>query len=396
MTTTEARPVARQEISERVASVLPVLRDHARRVDADACFPTAPLEALRRSGLMGLLVPTADGGLGGGLDDLVRVAAELSGECLSTGMIWAMHCQQVAALVVHAGPELRADLLPRLAAGEVYVASVTSEKVKGGHLLSAHAPLRREGGRVHLDRDAPIVTGGSDADGFLITMKDSESAQPAEVSLVYADREQLTVRHAEGFSWNPMGMRGTHSGPLHLSGVVAESALVGGAGGFREVALRTFVPVGHLAWASCWLGAARGALRAVLELVRSPAGRKQFNLDSDLLRARLARVRLDLDTTAALITQVVRDTGLAPDPEAPDVQLRLNGLKVHAAERSFAVVDTLVEVVGLRHGYLRDAPLPLERLFRDLRSASLNYANDRLLGANGALVLVDRGVGLAL
>jgi len=381
---------------ERVDAVLPVLREHARRVDADAVFPVEPLEALRRSGLLGLLVPTGFGGLGGGLDDLVRVAADLSGECLSTGMIWAMHSQQVAALAGHGGPELKERLLPRLAEGEVYVASVTSEKVKGGHLLTANAPLRRGDGRIRVERDAPIVTGGTHADGFLMTMRDEESADAGEVSLVYADREQLTVTPADGYSWDPMGMRGTHSGPVRLSGEVDETALVGGRGGFRAVALRTFVPVGHIAWAACWIGAARAALRAVVELVRSPAGRKQFDVDSDLLRSRLARVRLDLDTMAALLAQVVRDTGLAPDPEAPDVQLRLNGLKVHAAERSFAVVDALVEVVGLRHGYLRDGALPLERLFRDLRSTSLNYANDRLLAANGALVLVDRSVGLAL
>ncbi|WNV85132.1 acyl-CoA dehydrogenase family protein [Umezawaea sp. Da 62-37] len=393
MTATTATAIT---LSERVEAVLPVLRDHARRVDTDAVFPVEPLRALRRSGLMGLLVPTGHGGLGGGLDDLVRVAADLSGACLSTGMIWAMHCQQVAALAIHGGPELRARLLPRLAAGEVYIASVTSEKVKGGHLLTARAPLHRDEDGIGIDRDAPIVTGGSHADGFLMTMRDDAAAHDGEVSLVYADREQLTATPAENHSWDPMGMRGTHSGPLHLSGRVDETALVGGRGGFRDVALRTFVPVGHIAWAACWLGAARAALRAVVELVRSPAGRKQFDVDSELLRSRLARVRLDLDTTAALLAQVVRDTGLASDPEAPDVQLRLNGLKVHAAERSFAVVDALVEVVGLRHGYLRDGALPLERLFRDLRSASLNYANDRLLAANGALVLVDRSVGLAL
>lgn len=385
-----------RSLSDRVGVVLPVLRDHARTVDAEATFPAAPLEALRRSGLMGLLVPVEYGGLGGDLRDLVTVAAELSGACLSTGMIWAMHCQQVAALVGHAGPELRARLLPRLARGEVYVASVTSEKVKGGHLLSAHAPLHHQDGKILIEREAPIVTGVADADGFLITMRHSESAPSGDVTLVYADRAELTVRRPPGHQWNPMGMRGTHSGPAHLSGRVDHSALVGGAAGFRTVALSTFVPAGHIAWTACWLGAARAALRAVLELVRSPAGRKQFRLDSELLRTRLARVRLDLDTTAALLTQVVHDTEQATDPEAVDVQLRLNGLKVHAAERSFAVVDTLIEVVGLRHGYLRDGSLPLERLFRDLRSASLNYANDRLLMANGTLTLLDRAVGLAL
>ncbi|MBO4204630.1 acyl-CoA dehydrogenase [Micromonospora echinofusca] len=376
----------------RVAAVRPVLRNQARAVDASAAFPVAGLTALRESGLLGLLVPARYGGLGGDLTDLVRVAADLAADCLSTAMIWAMHGQQVAALVAYATPELRAELLPRVAAGEVYLASVTSERGKGGHLLTAEAALHRDGDLLRVERDAPIVTGGRHADGFLITMRDGPQAPRSAVSLVYADRTALDVR-ASG-SWNPMGMRGTHSGALRLTGTVPLANLVGAPGGFRTVAVSTFAPVGHLAWSACWLGAARAAYGTVLHLLRSNAGRRQFDIRSDLLRVRLARVRLDLDTTAALLARCLRDVRDAGDLTAPAVQLRLNGLKVHAAERSFAVVDTLVELTGLRHGYLRDAPLALERVFRDLRSASLNYGNDRLLLANGALTLLDRGVDL--
>jgi acyl-CoA dehydrogenase len=376
-----------------LADVLPVLREESRVVDDTAGFPVRGLAALRESGLMGLLVPAESGGLGGDLADLVRVGAELAGECLSTALIWAMHCQQVAALVGHAGPELRDRVLPRIGAGELYVASVTSEKGKGGHLLSAEAPLRRDDGWLLLRREAPIVTGGLNADGFLVTMRDSESAPPNAVTLVYADRDELTVQ-ASG-SWNPMGMRGTHSVAVTLEGRIPESSIVGDPGDFRTVATASFIPAGHIAWAACWLGAARAATRAVVELLRSPSGRRQFDLESDVLRTRLARVRVDLDAMAALLSQVVRDASTESDLEPPPIQLRLNALKIFSSERSFAVVDELVQLVGLRYGYIRDAPFPLERLFRDLRSASLNYSNDRLLLANGALALLDRDVALA-
>jgi acyl-CoA dehydrogenase len=53
-------------------------------------------------------------------------------------------------------------------------------------------------------------------------------------------------------------------------------------------------------------------------------------------------------------------------------------------------VEELIELVGLRHGYLRNQPLALERALRDLRSASLNYGNDRLHLANGSLSLLDQ------
>ncbi|NEE17806.1 acyl-CoA/acyl-ACP dehydrogenase, partial [Streptomyces sp. SID7499] len=73
----------------------------------EAAFPRESVEALREAGLFGLLVPTEHGGMGGDLGDLVDVAVLLAGGCLSTAMIWAMHCQQVDAVARHAGERLR-------------------------------------------------------------------------------------------------------------------------------------------------------------------------------------------------------------------------------------------------------------------------------------------------
>ncbi|MFF2847489.1 acyl-CoA dehydrogenase family protein [Streptomyces sp. NPDC058001] len=112
-----------------------VAREHAREVDAEARFPSEAMEALRRTGLLGLLVPVAHGGRGGGLEDMVEIVGRLADGCLSTALIWAMHCLQVDALVRHGGPELRDQLLPRIAKEGHLLASVTIEAVKGGHLL---------------------------------------------------------------------------------------------------------------------------------------------------------------------------------------------------------------------------------------------------------------------
>src|SRR5438105_4090723 len=127
-----------------------------------------------------------------------------------------------------------------------------------------------------LERDAPSVTGARQADGFLVTMRDDESAPPNAVTLVYADRDDLTIETAG--SWNPMGMRGTHSVAVKLAGRLPETNVVGEPGEFKTVATRSFIPAGHIAWAACWLGSARAATRAVVGLLRSPSGRKQFGV----------------------------------------------------------------------------------------------------------------------
>ncbi len=383
------------EALKRARAVGPLLAEQAAETDRLGRFPSTAVRSLRESGLMGLLVPTAYGGLGGSLVDLVQVAQELAGRCLATAMVWAMHCQQVETLALHAKPSLAERLLPRIASGTTYLASVTTERGTGGHLLTAEAPLTGAE-PLAIRREAPVVTGGAHADGFLVTMRASEDASPSAVSLVYAERDQLRVE-VRG-CWDALGMRGTESVPLYLEGVVPADQVVGEAGSFRELAIETFIPAGHLAWAACWLGAARAAYAGVVSLLRRP-GRQGLNVGSELLTARLARARLDLEVTSAYLKSTLNEVlGLRAEGVSLGgvaTQVHLNCLKIVASERCFAAVDRLVQLVGLSGGYLRASEVPLERHLRDLRSASLNYSNDRLLTATGSLVLLDREVSLA-
>lgn len=380
-------------VSARAAAVAQVAAEHASGCDERAEFPAAALSALRDSGLMGLLIPPEYGGLGGSLRELADVAAVLAGSCLSTALIWAMHCQQAFTIAGYAVPALKRRLLPRIAAGDVYLASVTTEYAKGGHLLSCHSPLVSDGEWVTIRRDAPVVTGGERAGGFLILMQAPLPSTPSAVTLVYADREQLQATPSGG--WNPMGMRATRSIAMKLSGRVPSDQIIGGQGGFRPIAVSTFIPAGHIGWAAAWLGAAAAALRGIVAAARTPAGRRQLKADSDSFRHQLARIRIDLDLVGSLLQRVIAELERpGTDIETADCQLRLNGLKVAASELSFSAVDRMIQLSGLRSGYLRDSPLHLERTFRDLRSASLNYANERLLSANGLLTLMDRHVRL--
>jgi alkylation response protein AidB-like acyl-CoA dehydrogenase len=381
------------DLAGRLAEVAEVTEAHLARTDRDAAFPVEALDALRRTGLLGLLVPAEHGGLGGSLGDLVAAAQTLGRADMSVAMIFAMHCQQTAALTGYADDRLREDLLPRVAAGEVYLASVTTEAGKGGHLLSAETKLEEDDGRLTIDRFAPIVTGGAYADGFLVTMGAPGDTTAHEVSLVYADRAQLGVEGSG--DWQPMGMRASHSVPLRLFGTVPGHQVVGGHGRFHEIAAGVFGPLAHLGWSAAWLGTAAGALSRVLRLLRSPAGRERFDLSSELLLTRLARARRRLNTVHALLRGALADVERGGDLSRPARQLLLNSLKVTASQECLAAVDDLVEAVGLRHGYLKDSPTRLELALRDLRSAPLNYHNDRLNLADGRLALRDTGVTFA-
>ncbi|MYS24052.1 Acyl-CoA dehydrogenase, partial [Streptomyces sp. DvalAA-14] len=374
--TPPAAALAPEELDRLVADVAAVTAEHADRTDAEAAFPVDALDALRRTRLLGLLVPTRDGGLGGGLRDVLTATVRLGREDMSLAMIFAMHCQQAAAVVRHAQGPLRGELLPELGAGRVYLASVTTESGKGGALLTSTAELQERDGFLLLDRFAPIVTGGAYADGFLVTMRSPHARADHEVSLVYAHRDQLDIASAGG--WDPLGMRASHSGALHLRGLVPDHQVVGEHGRFREVVAATFGPLAHLGWSASWLGAAQGALSRVVRLLRDPKTRGGASLDSELLLTRLASVRHRLEAVDALLWHTLDVVEAETDLTRPRTQLLVNGLKVTASEQCHAAVQELIDAVGLRHGYLRDSPVRLERAMRDLRSAALNYSNDRL------------------
>lgn len=388
-----AEPLTAAGLADRVARVAGVAAEHVERTDRDASFPVEALEEMRRSGLLGLLVPASHGGLGGSTDDVVSAGIALGRVDMSVAMIFVMHCQQVAAVVRHGNERLRDELLPEIAAGRMYLASVTTEAGKGGHLLSSESALAAREGELVLDRFAPIVTGGEYADGFLVTMQSPPPASPNQVSLVYAHRDQLTVERSG--DWQPLGMRASHSVALRLTGTVPAHQVVGEHGAFRTIVTTVFGPMAHLGWSACWLGTAAGALSRVVKLLRSPQNRGRVDLDSELLLTRLSRARQRIDTVHALLDRARQVVATAGDLSVPRVQLLLNALKITAADECHRAVDDLVDAVGMRHGYLKDSPTRLEHSLRDLRSAALNYSNDRLHLVDGKLALLDAEVRLA-
>ncbi|MEU3255130.1 acyl-CoA dehydrogenase family protein [Streptomyces sp. NPDC006997] len=388
-----AAPTTSVELARRTERVATVAAEHLARTDRDAAFPEEALTELRRTGLLGLLVPVEYGGLGGTTAAMVEVSTALGRVDMSVAMIFAMHCQQVAALVRHAGPRLRDEVLPEIAAGRLYLASVTTEAGKGGHLLTAGSALATaDDGELVIDRFAPIVTGGAYADGFLVTMRSPDAESPHAVSLVYAHRDQLTVERSG--DWQPLGMRASHSVALRLTGSVPAHQVVGAHGDFRSLVTSVFAPMAHLGWSASWLGTAAGALSRVLRLLRGPEGRGRADLGSELLLTRLSRARQRIDTVHALLRHTLRAVETAPDLSVPRVQLLLNALKITAAEECLRAVEDLVDALGMRHGYLKDSPTRLEHALRDLRSAALNYSNDRLHLADGKLALLDPEVRL--
>jgi len=90
------------------------LAANAARLDRTGDFAVESLALLRERALMGLLVPARFGGQGASHFELIDITQQLGKACLSSAIIFAMHCQQVAVLVHHAPDDLREIHLRRL------------------------------------------------------------------------------------------------------------------------------------------------------------------------------------------------------------------------------------------------------------------------------------------
>jgi alkylation response protein AidB-like acyl-CoA dehydrogenase len=368
------------------------LRELAGQLDMSGDPDGRGVGLLRRHGLMSYLVPARLGGSGGTPAGMVDIAEQLGAACLGTAIIWVMHCQMVAVADQYAAEPLRSRILADVAAGQQLLASVTTEAGKGGHIMSAQASIDSAGGRLRLAREAPVVSGGRYADAFLVTMRRSADTAPDDVILVFFRPGQADCR-VNG-SLDMLGMRATGNVAMTFEADLPADHVIDPPGGFARLAARTMVPLGHLGWAAAWVGAAREALRQVVSRLRGhdPDGRIRR---TDLALYHVATARRELDSAEAMVISALAEYTAreqAGGLDAPSFQVLINNVKLVASELAFSVANRMVDVAGMRLGYVRDGGRSgpsLELILRDLRAASLMYANDRLTQANAKLALLD-------
>jgi len=167
--------------------------DDARRRAAQASPGGHDPEAWRELaelGWLGLTVPEAQGGAGGGLGELMPVMEAVGAGLLAepVGMVAGAVCDLLQRTAPAA---LQDELLPKLAAGETIITLAHFEADSGYDRDGVSTRVQTEG-------DDPILTGGKArvvaaeaADSFLVTAKDASGQ--LRLLLVPAKTEGLTV-----------------------------------------------------------------------------------------------------------------------------------------------------------------------------------------------------------
>jgi acyl-CoA dehydrogenase len=366
------------DLSARGKAVAAVAAANALDVDANARFPAESFAAAKAQRLLGIMVPKALGGEGASIGDVADVCYQLGQSCSSSGMIYAMHQVKIACIVRHMGSSVSLQqLLRRLCAEQLLLASSTTEGQGGGNIRSSEAPIEPlEGGRISLERKASVISYGAYADGVVTTARRAADANSSDQVLVALLKSDYTLTKLQG--WNALGMRGTCSeGYMLKANAQADQVL---PETYELIHSRTMVPSAHLLWGSVWTGIAASATARAQAFIRNamrhsngqlPPGAPQFTKAMSTLRT----LRGMLSTSLRKYQQVM------DDPQAMaglDFQTMITLTKVEASELAASTVMSAMRACGLS-GYRNDGDYTLGRHLRDVLSSPIMINNDRIL-----------------
>lgn len=349
-------------IPEVLQELVSIATKHAARVDADGDFPTEAVDALRSSGLFGLVLPREVGGMGCGPVEFTEVVAELSAACGSTAMIYLMHVS--AAVTVAAAPPLGLpNLLADMASGKSLGTLAFSEKGSRSHFWAPVSTATADGDDVVVTADKSWVTSAGHADVY-VTSSGSTNGAAGSVDL-YAVPTGTAGLEVSG-TFSGLGLRGNASAPMSIDVRIPDSFRMGAAGGGFGLMMQTVLPWFNLGNAAVSVGLATSAVSAAIAHVG--AARLQ-HLGETLaalptIRAQIARMGISLAAQKAYLALAANSVNSPDDNTLTHVL----AVKASANDAALAITESAMRVCG---GAAFSKHLPIERAFRDARAGSV-------------------------
>ncbi len=359
-----------KELAARLAAT--ELAPRAADTDRTGTFPRASLDGLKDSGLWGLRVPKALGGMDADLLSTCLVVEELAKKCASTAMCYKMHVE-AAELISKMPSDYQAEnFVKKIAAGDI-LCTVAGGETSGagdnwvpGMVLSA-VEKTSDGYKLD-DVRKSYVTSAGEASHYFMLCRVGEEAKGHQLTALFIEADKVEWQTLG--DWNGLGMRGNNSTPIVFNGVVPEENRLGEEGAALKYLGAVMMPVVALTYGAAYLGVASGAYELAMAEASKvyPSGAKR--LDSPINQRRMAELSAKIEAARALL-HVAAAAGDAGKVAAPLPYLQA---KVSCSEVAVLVTQELMTMFG---GTAFAARLPFERYFRDARAGMImGLAND--------------------
>ena len=327
--------------------------DRARRI------PRALWQRLSQLGWPGLSVPAEYGGSGADVMTGAILCEEIARRFPSLATDWLL-VSMTARVLREAGTEKqKAELLPKLAAGEFLMSFGMTEPGGGTDILALQTRARRAGDEWVLRGQKLYTSLADDADAILVLCR-TEAAEGGKrsrgLSLVLTPRHQagVQVRRLE-----LMGQRAACTCEVFLDDARAPAdAVVGELGRGWQTLLRT-LDEERILCAAMYVGITAAALDSALQYARD---RTAFGRSIGAYQA----VQHPLADTATELEQIRLLTAKAAWLQSSGKECATEAAmaKLAATEVAIRATDRCMRVLG---GFGMVEESPMERLFRDAR-----------------------------
>ena len=374
--------------TERAERVAAVAAAHADDVDAKGRFPREAVDAMIAERLLSIQIPAALGGEEASLSEIAEICSLLGQSCAAAAMVFAMHHIKLSSLVSHGADDpWHAGFMRRIAAGQLLLASATTEGGIGGNLRNSICAIEVEGDTCRLTKDATVISYGAHADAILITSRAHADAASTDQVMTVFTKDQYTLERTH--VWDTLGMRGTCSDGWLFKGEAPKAQILPKP--FAEIAAQSMLATSHLLWSAVWYGIAVNAVGRAQAFVRAAARKSPGVTPPGALRLAEASNLLQLvkASTVAGLREYEAAKADADRLSSVGFAVAMNNVKIAASETILAIVNQAMLICGIM-GYKNGTPFSLGRHLRDAHSAQLMISNDRILGNTSNLLLVHK------
>jgi alkylation response protein AidB-like acyl-CoA dehydrogenase len=341
------------------------LAPRAAHYDREAANPVESWRDLHAERLLAAAVPAAHGGLGLDMPAYVEVIRALAQGCASTAMTLHMHSTVMRFIEALGTPAQQRRYFGEVVGpGRLFGSWGSEPAVSLSRTFLMETAIRADGDGFVVDGVKHFCTMALGASFYMVWCAldgEADMGKALCLALVPADAAGL----ATDGKWDTLGMRGTYSPSVTLSGVrVAGDALLGRPGAATQVGV---VESFGLGYAAVYVGLAEAALDFTLDDARKRVV-KPDNVpvaQDPTVQRHLGGLLVHLDAARLVLRDAAAGWAAADVAERATLA---NRAKYLGTEVSLEVTSRAIQVVGGR-GALRD--YPVERAFRDARTATL-------------------------
>ncbi len=359
------------DLAERLATES--LMPRAADVDATSTHPKENWDDVWRNGLLTISVPKEHGGHGLDMLTYVMVIEKLAGGCTNTGMTVHMHSTVMRFIEALGTTEQKSLFYPEIVdEGKLYGSWGSEPETRGGSAFRfTTITADDEGYVINGVKNFCTMSGG--AHRYMIHCNAQNTNDP-----VGSQQLALIPHNTAGLSqldeWNTLGMRGTISPSMKLDNcVVGNDAALGKPGeGYHTGVTQGF----GLGFAATYIGAAQTALDFTKEFCMNQtfapdAGRVADGL---IVQRSIAEMATSLNSARMALYDAA---SIWEGKTANEKAVIAARPKYLATVASLEVSAKAIQVTG---GRSVRKTMPLERIFRDIRTSTLMPPNvDRCL-----------------